>query len=125
VRCHGPLTDFEDIFAKADFDGNGSIEGVQVEIRGLLGLLQQTIIDKSRNDSVRMDFINNFIPTLGDTTKSTRVQREAGYNWAYVDYDGSSGVHNTTYSVQLLQQSILYLEPSALPQAAFVLREDM
>ena len=37
-------------------------------------------------------------------------------------YDGSKGVHNAAYSVQLLQQSILYIDPSGrLPERAYVL----
>ena len=127
VRCHGPITSFEDIQAKADFDGNGAIEGVQVEIRGLLDLLQQTIADASRNETVRQEMLNpdTFLTAVGDTTKSLRNQREAAYNWCYVDFDGSHGVHNATYSVQLLQQSILYIDPNALPASAYLLKEDM
>ena len=36
--CHGTITDFN-LKAKADYDGNGKVEGVQDEIKGLLGVL--------------------------------------------------------------------------------------
>ncbi|HZM14357.1 MAG TPA: cytochrome c3 family protein [Candidatus Krumholzibacteria bacterium] len=125
LPCHGEITDFTQIQAKQDFDGNGAIEGVQLEISGLLERLQQVIADASRSPEVRQLLLDDatFVPTLGDTTKSLRPQREAGYNWCYVDYDQSRGVHNTTYAVQLLQQSILYLDPNGLP-ASVLLRED-
>jgi cytochrome c554/c'-like protein/doubled CXXCH motif protein len=123
--CHGEISDFDQIQAKADFDGDGTIEGVQIEVDGLLALLEQTIIDASTSDLIKADFAANFVGTLGDATKSTRAQREAGYNWCFVDFDGSHGVHNTTYTVQLLQQSIRYLNPAALPAAAVILKENL
>jgi hypothetical protein len=119
--CHGDIDDFGDVTAKADFDGDGAVEGVQAEVQGLLALLQRVIIDASATQAIKDAFMANFVGTLGDATKSTRVQREAGYNWAYVSYDGSTGVHNTTYAVQLLQQSIRYIDASALPAAAAIL----
>jgi formate-dependent nitrite reductase cytochrome c552 subunit len=36
--CHGDVKDFN-LKAKADYDGNGKVEGVQDEIKGLLGVL--------------------------------------------------------------------------------------
>jgi len=57
-----------------------------------------------------------------ETHITTVAQREAGYNWAFVDYDGSKGVRNAAYSVQLLQQSILFIDPGGrLPERAYVL----
>jgi predicted CXXCH cytochrome family protein len=121
--CHGAITDFDQVLAKADFDGNGQIEGVQIEVTGLLELLEQTIIDVSATQEAKDALIADFEGAIGDTLVTTRVQREAGYNWAFVDFDGSHGVHNTTYSVQLLQQSILYLNPSALPGATILVED--
>lgn len=129
LPCHGELDSFEDVIAKEDYDGNGLVEGIQVEIGGLLDVLEQTIIDASASQEARDAFIDDFVGTLGNATLSTREQRQSGYNWTFVDFDGSSGVHNTTYSLQLLQQSILALDPGALgPPAvaapAFILTSD-
>jgi formate-dependent nitrite reductase cytochrome c552 subunit len=120
--CHGELTSFEDVIAKQDFDGNGTVEGVQIEVRGLLDLLQETLADAA-DPLYRDEFLDPdlFESAIGDTNKTTLEMREAAYNWAYVSFDGSSGVHNTTYSVQLLQQSILHLDPGALPGKTFIL----
>ncbi|HEX9017313.1 MAG TPA: cytochrome c3 family protein, partial [Chloroflexota bacterium] len=42
--CH-PGTKTSDLIAKADYDGNGKVEGVQEEVAGLLNLLQKAIGD--------------------------------------------------------------------------------
>jgi len=104
--CHGELSAFTDVMAKADFDGDGIVEGVQEEVQGLLDKLQLAILDASTSPEARAAFERNFIGALGDAMISTRAQRAAGYNWAYVEFDGSKGIHNATYSIQLLQQSI-------------------
>ncbi|MCA9726717.1 MAG: ammonia-forming cytochrome c nitrite reductase subunit c552 [Candidatus Eisenbacteria bacterium] len=122
--CHGQLTSFRDVIAKQDFDGNGQIEGVQDEIDGLLANLEQTIIDASVADSSRAALEANFEGTMGSAAYTTKDQRKAAYNWAYVSFDHSHGVHNANYAVQLLQQSILFLNPGALPARAYVLQSD-
>lgn len=122
--CHGTLNDFDEVMAKRDFDGDGMIEGVQDEVLGLLDLLKQTIIDASATPEARAALEANFTGKLGDPTVSTVDQRKAGYNWSYVSYDGSEGVHNTAYAVQLLQQSILFLNPGRMPAGAHILRGD-
>lgn len=124
-ECHGDVQEFEDILAKQDFDGNSVIEGVQEEVRGLLDLLEEAIIDASTSDEAREALEDDFEGNMGDPELTTRAQREAAYNWAFVAFDQSSGVHNTTYSVQLLQQSILYLDGGGLPvEATVLLSED-
>ena len=124
-RCHGEIDDFDEIIAKADYDGDGVIEGNQSEIQGLLDLLQQVITDASATPEARQAFMDDFVGTLGDASLSTREQRESGYNWTFVDFDGSTGVHNVVYSVQLLQQSILYLDPGALSAQVHILIDEL
>jgi hypothetical protein len=113
--CHGVLADFDAVIAKQDFDWDGTIEGVQDEVQGLLDSLQTAIIDASTSQASRDSLLANFEGNLGKPTITTVDQRKAGYNWSYVLFDGSTGIHNTTYAVQLLQQSIAYL--NALPLA--------
>jgi hypothetical protein len=117
--CHGSLATFEDVIAKQDFDGDGTVEGVQQEIGGLLDTLRVAIIDASATDTARqaLEEAEEFSEPLGDPDVTTPDQREAGYNWAFVSYDGSKGVHNATYSVQLLQRSILFLDTGKLANA--------
>ncbi|MFH1680746.1 MAG: multiheme c-type cytochrome [Candidatus Eisenbacteria bacterium] len=121
--CHGTISDFTEILAKDDFDGDGTVEGVQEEIEGLLDTLAVAIVEASATQASRdalenvLDDPEDFSEALGDTLITTVDQRKAGYNWAFVDYDGSKGVHNTTYSVQLLQRSVLFLDPGKLGKA--------
>jgi len=39
--------------------------------------------------------------------------RKGGYNIAFVNSDGSYGVHNPVYTVNMLQQSIEFLNPGS------------
>ena len=41
--CHAGLTDFNRM-SRADYDGDGVVEGVQTEVRGLLDVLGQMIV---------------------------------------------------------------------------------
>jgi hypothetical protein len=118
VGCHGPVTSFEDIPAAADFDGNGVIEGLQIEVDGLIHLLEQALLANGL-DTTGVGFEG----ALGDTLLSTVQQRTAGYNLVYVEDDKSRGIHNPDYVVQLLQQSILYLGTS-LPGNAIIAKGD-
>ncbi|MFN0149980.1 MAG: multiheme c-type cytochrome [bacterium] len=121
--CHGELGDFEDVIAKDDFDGDGTIEGVQEEVDGLLDVLEATIVATARSPEAAAALTADFEGELGDTTVTTVAQRKAAYNWTFVAYDGSRGVHNTTYAIQLLQRSILSLDPAALDSRAILLTQ--
>ena len=63
----------------------------------------------------------DFDTNLPKKDVSTVDQRKAGYNYYFVEFDASAGVHNRTYAIQLLQQSILFLDPQGLPAPAYVL----
>lgn len=120
--CHGQVNDFDDIKAKEDYDGNGSVDGMQTEVVGLMDTLATTIIRFSRDDTRRQQLQaaydgGTFSTAIGDTSISSRTQRMAGYNYFFVQYDASEGVHNATYAIQLLQQSVLALHPAGLTRA--------
>jgi len=118
VNCHGPISDFDDIPAREDFDGDGIIEGVQSEVAGLIQLLKDALVANGL-DTTGVGLAR----ALGDTTISTYRQREAGYNLIFVMEDGSTGIHNPDYAVQLLQQSILHLN-NTLPGTMIVRRDN-
>ncbi len=122
-RCHGVLTDFSDVMAKFDYDGDTQTEGVQDEVTGLLDLLKNAILDASASEAQRDSLLADFEENVGKAHITTQAQRKAAYNWAFVSFDGSLGVHNATYAIQLLQQSILSLNPDLLPAEAHILRE--
>ena len=92
--CHGEdVTSFD--FPLFDYNGDGKIEGVQTEVKRLLDQLSALLppAGKPKTDL-----------TIDSTW--TRGQLEAAYNWQFVAYDGSFGVHNTAYAVGLLKASI-------------------
>ncbi|NOY79224.1 MAG: T9SS type A sorting domain-containing protein [Calditrichaeota bacterium] len=90
--CHGNITSFDDIMAKKDYDGDGTIESAQDEVAGLL------------------DEVGKLLPPLGDpkvveSSAYTPVQLKAAYNYEFVKNDGSYGIHNFQYAVNLLKAS--------------------
>lgn len=119
ARCHGSISDFDEITALDDFDGDGTIEGVQGEVQGLLDLLEEALVANGLDTTG-----TSLLGALGDPLTSTFIQREAGYNWAFIHDDKSDGVHNPDYAIQLLQQSIKHLTGS-LPANAVNLSNGM
>jgi hypothetical protein len=90
--CHGSsVTSLN--FPRQDYDGNGVIEGVQTEVKGLLNYLAMMLPPIGQ-------------PTVTITTNYTPKQLKAVYNYLFVLEDGSLGVHNTAYAVGLLKASI-------------------
>lgn len=89
--CHVEEGTFD--FGGEDYDLDGSVEGVQTEIKGLL-------------DRVAM-----LLPPIGSTTVTfnssyTPSQRKAFWNYMFVWEDKSLGVHNPKYASTLLQTSL-------------------
>lgn len=89
--CHGNIDTFD--FKRADYDGDGVVQGVQTEVKGLL---QQVAL---------------LLPPVGSTNvasgvKYTAPQLRALFNYKFVLEDGSYGVHNTAYAVGLLKASL-------------------
>ena len=119
ANCHGTITDFDDIMALEDFDGDGTVEGIQSEVAGLLHVLEEALVADGL-DTTGTDILG----ALGDTLTSTLVQREAGWNYAFVEEDKSHGVHNPDYAVQLLQQSYFHLTGGLPVPNAYILKEE-
>ncbi|MCL4436061.1 MAG: cytochrome c3 family protein [Thaumarchaeota archaeon] len=94
--CHakGSITTF-DRTASADFDGNGKTEGVQTEVKGLLAKLEAKL-PKDKNGAVL---------SLVNTNNTNELQRKALWNYWVIKNDGSNGVHNTQFAVQVLQET--------------------
>ncbi|MGE5497514.1 MAG: T9SS type A sorting domain-containing protein, partial [Syntrophothermus sp.] len=101
--CHPSVsTSFEDIKAKSDYDGNGKIEGTQIEIQGLLDKLKAVLPKDSTGEVVTM------------AKDSMLVKNAPGYprilpamwDYYFVRNDWSKGVHNATYAVAILQRSL-------------------
>ncbi len=101
---------FFDRRAPADYDGNGKTETIQQEIQGLYERLinaKGTGLLQKMNNPI-YDAKGNFI----ENNKTQYPVEAVGalYNYKFVKEDGSKGIHNTTYAVQLLMDSIKSLD---------------
>jgi hypothetical protein len=114
--CHGEMKQITDSHyfdnrSAADYEGDGKIETVQEEVSGLLeklinsngtGLLQTM---KDGPYDAKGKFANAKTQYPIETVAAL-------YNYKFVLENGSKGVHNTTYAVQLLIDSIKALDKS-------------
>jgi len=116
LGCHSDMKQLRgkalfDMQAKADYDGDGTVESVQEEVQGLADRIinkQGTGLLQTMKDPLydaKGKFIRNKIEyPIGVVA--------ALYNYKFVVEDGSKGVHNTAYAVQLLMDSIKALDPA-------------
>lgn len=95
--CHGPITSFRDIMG-ADYNMTGVVEPFVDEVKGL------------------MDMLAKALPPIGEPTVSPGLidnndpqQKGAYWNYLFVRYDRSYGIHNPKYTIALLQRSITAL----------------
>lgn len=104
-RCHTGLTTFDRPLGK-DFDGDGVAEGAQTETQRLSEVLYQAIAAAdSQNGLSRPGGALTMIVVDPDLSRTTPALRQAAYNYNFYIKDGSWGIHNTTYAVQLLQRT--------------------
>lgn len=107
-NCHGPVESF-DLAAKADYDGNGSVETVEAELNGLMTVLQDALEAK---DVKVLDSYPYFeIPDNADINIYGAI-----YNLKFVR-GGSSSSHNFKYAAALLQLSYEKLTGEPVPDA--------
>ncbi len=102
--CHeaSDFTSFDPVFPAnhADYDWDGVVEGVQTEIQGLLDSLGADLLAAGMVSA-------SHSPISG--TSFSADSAGALFNYIFVEEDRSEGIHNTKYTVGLLQSSINYL----------------
>ncbi len=106
--------------AKGDYDGDGKKEGIQNEVSGLLGVVKGAIdkkLDGGKFASAggKIQFEDKQGKVL-ESPPSPEVYN-AAWNYFLINNDGSKGVHNPSYSVQLLQQTYKALMGEDIPKA--------
>ena len=106
-QCHkAPRTvdsfDFVAIGA-GDYDGDGTVDGVQTETQGLLNVLSNKFAQVGVTVYSSYPFVDQ--TTLSTNAIQLAAQRKALWNYVLVNNDHSFGVHNTGYTVHLLQTS--------------------
>ncbi len=107
--CHatGTVTTYNRT-AYGDYDGDGTVEGVQDEVQGLLDILAAEL---PKND-------DGNIPSSGiDKMGLTENQLRALWNYTLINNDGSLGIHNTAFAVQVLQKTYKQLTGEDVPGA--------
>jgi len=96
--------------AKEDYDGDGTIEKVVVEIEGLTEALKAAIEAKAGAfESARGQVALTSGAAIDDATYA------AAYNYFFVVKDGSRGVHNAAFTVDILRRSIEAVGGTATP----------
>lgn len=131
--CHGDVKDFN-FKAKADYDGNGKVEGVQDEVKGLLNVLWKALADKGlkKTDAgypyatLPKDASGNTDPKILNAWYNFRVVY--GVMWG-TGADGkpslgnqgaAQAIHNFKRSVSLLQLSYKDLTGQDVPNATLL-----
>jgi hypothetical protein len=99
ISCHGPRESFEDFIARSDYDEDGTIEPVREEIHGLTALLANWLPPRGV-DSISWEAIRD---------SNSLDLRKAFWNYQLIAYDGSGGMHNTRFAVDVLRRSIIAL----------------
>jgi hypothetical protein len=104
-RCHAGLDTFDRNLGH-DYDGNGTADGVQTEVSGLIENLYTALDAADTGGGLsRPGGPGTPIEVATDLSLTTAPLREAAFNYNFVVKDGSLGVHNTVYAVQLLQRT--------------------
>ena len=103
--CHGTITSYDDIQAFFDFDGDGTIEGTQSEIQGLMDQLKASLPIDSDPTS---DHFGEPVYYDKDSllVKGQPEYVEGIWNYYFVKADGSMGVHNAKYAAALLRKTL-------------------
>ncbi|MDZ7374858.1 MAG: T9SS type A sorting domain-containing protein, partial [candidate division KSB1 bacterium] len=94
--CHGPIRSFADLKAKQDYDGDGQIESAQDEVKGLLEAVAM-LLPPIGSPEVALEVRPTVNPGY------TPLQLQAAYNYLMVKEDGSYGIHNYQFAVNLLK----------------------
>jgi cytochrome c5 len=125
LACHQDIkqlgtTEFFDLKAKADFDQDGKVEVVQQEVQGLLdafvnekgtGVLQTMSPPMYKKDA-KAAFLGLAEGWAGTQTGQwSEAQVAALWNYKFVLEDRSRGVHNATYTLQVLYDTLKALNP--------------
>lgn len=113
-QCHAsffdPVTSFDFKSANAqDYDGDGVIAGVQTEVHGLLNnlgyLVKQTGVTITTNSTGQVTAISTSAGYATNNVVLAEAQYKAAWNWLVCYNEGSFGVHNTQFSIRLLQST--------------------
>ncbi|UCD37954.1 MAG: T9SS type A sorting domain-containing protein [Fidelibacterota bacterium] len=110
--CHGDVGEtfaekrYFDGRGNADHDGDGTEEGLQEEVHGLMDQLAAMLPAADGHDA--------YDPHDDVDDTWTLAELKAAFNYEMVYYDRSYGIHNPAFTVALLKVSIQALENDAI-----------
>lgn len=91
--CHGTMTSWDDLIAQSDYDNDGQQEPIRTEVAGLISMLRKSLPPMGSED-------------VNYAEITTDRQKRAYYNLQLIENDGSLGMHNAKFAVDVLQKSI-------------------
>ncbi|MBT8401661.1 MAG: T9SS type A sorting domain-containing protein [Rhodothermia bacterium] len=118
VQCHGQLDSFADFVSRNDDDGDGTIEGVQDEVHGLLEEVAMLLPPVGSPD-----ILAGNDPFWADP--ANLLYRKAFWNYLMMEEEGSFGVHNYQFSVGILKLTKLALEFGVLDAGMIMAIDDV
>jgi hypothetical protein len=94
VPCHGQKNSIHDFMAAFDHDGDGTIESIPAELEGLEKILVKSLPPAGQDTII-----------WSQVTEPNQIK--AYWNYMMIAYDGSKGMHNPRYAMDVLTKSIL------------------
>ncbi len=121
--CHSfaPLATFNRT-AGDDYDGDGTVEGIQDEVQGALDVLKAAILAAVPSTGAEITYSDPYFLIDGDRENTAALDAVADaallraiFNHYWVSFDGSKGIHNTKYALRLIQESYEELTGGSWP----------
>jgi hypothetical protein len=100
TSCHGPKASFEEFEAPTDYDGDGTVEGIQSEVDGLLTQIR-ILLPPTGIDSISWAGIK--------ASPDSVIFKQAYWNYQLMAYDGSRGMHNSKFTFDVLVKTLAKL----------------
>jgi predicted CXXCH cytochrome family protein len=106
VDCHGEITDFKEIRAMYDYDGDDKIESTIDEVAGLMAQLKAALPHDAAGEVVTMKADSVAVKTHSKWGTDGLTLLGAMWNYSMVKADASGGVHNAKFAVAILKLSL-------------------
>ena len=107
AQCHGAVTNFD--IPAPDYVGYGYSQGIQTQVQILLNQLSMLLPPKGYQANPANYVADGLVKSPSAQTNWPTKFLQAAYNWQFVYYDASYGVHNGPFAVGLLKASIANL----------------
>jgi len=104
TQCHGAVTNFD--IPAPDYVGYGYSQGIQTQVQILLNKLSTLLPPKGYQANSANYVADGLVKSPSAQTNWPTQFLQAAYNWQFVYYDASLGVHNGPFAVGLLKASI-------------------